>query len=76
MGYELAQFKEWDYKTGIDFCLLEYELHAKMQQFIKALNYSLEPCPPASNIATHSFFLSIAEFPQKIFIFVFLNTYM
>ncbi len=38
MGYELAQFKEWDYKTGIDFCLLEYELHAKMQQFIKALN--------------------------------------
>ena len=38
MGYELAQFKEWDYKTGIDFCLLQYELHAKMQQFIKALN--------------------------------------
>ena len=38
MGYELAQFKEWDYKAGIDFCLLEYELHAKMQQFIKALN--------------------------------------
>lgn len=38
MGYELAQFKEWDYKAGIDFCLLQYELHAKMQQFIKALN--------------------------------------
>ncbi len=38
MGYELAQFKEWDYQSGIDFCLLEYELHAKMQQFIKALN--------------------------------------
>ena len=38
MGYELAQFKEWDYKTGLDFCLLEYELHAKMQKFVKELN--------------------------------------
>lgn len=39
MGYELAQFKEWDYTAGIDFCLLEYELHAKMQHFVKTLNF-------------------------------------
>ena len=39
MGYELAQFKEWDYQSGIDFCLLEYELHAKMQKFVNELNF-------------------------------------
>ena len=38
MGYEIAQFKEWDFTTGIDFCLLKFEKHRKMTAFIKKLN--------------------------------------
>lgn len=40
MGYEFAQFAEWDYRKGIDFFLKrDYEKHAKMFAFVKALNY-------------------------------------
>ena len=39
MGNEFAQFKEWDYMSGIDFCLLEYETHRKMFEFTKAINH-------------------------------------
>lgn len=38
MGYEVAQFKEWDYREGIEFFLRKYELHRKMAVFVKALN--------------------------------------
>ena len=38
MGTEFAQFKEWDYMSGIDFCLLDYETHRNMHKFNKALN--------------------------------------
>lgn len=39
MGTEFAQFKEWDYQAGIDFCLLEYDTHRNMHNFVKALNH-------------------------------------
>lgn len=38
MGYEVAQFKEWDYASGIEFFLTKFEKHRKMQAFVKALN--------------------------------------
>lgn len=39
MGYEFGQFSEWNYKTGLDFFLRdEYELHAKLSDYVKALN--------------------------------------
>jgi len=38
MGTEFAQFKEWDYMSGIDFCLLDFETHRNMHKFNKALN--------------------------------------
>ncbi len=38
MGTEFAQYKEWDYMSGIDFCLLEFESHNNMHQFVKELN--------------------------------------
>ena len=38
MGYEIAQFKEWDYTDGIEFFLTKFEKHKKMQKFVKALN--------------------------------------
>lgn len=38
MGGEFAQFIEWDEWKGLDWNLLEYELHEKMQGFLKDLN--------------------------------------
>ena len=38
MGYEVAQFSEWDYKSGIEFNLKKFEKHRKMSAFVKALN--------------------------------------
>ena len=39
MGNEFAQFKEWDYQSGLDFCLLEYDTHRNMHKFTRALNH-------------------------------------
>ncbi len=39
MGTEFAQFKEWDYQAGIDFCLLDFETHRNMFKFVKTLNH-------------------------------------
>ena len=39
MGEEFGQFKEWDYKEGLEFFLLGYEKHSKLQTFYKELNH-------------------------------------
>lgn len=45
MGIELGQFKEWDNGMGIDFCLLEYEKHTKLKDFVKDLNHFYKSTP-------------------------------
>lgn len=45
MGYEAAQFKEWDYASGLDLFLAdEFELHGKMRVFVKELNVFYARC--------------------------------
>ena len=46
MGYEVAQFKEWDYKSGIEFFLTKFEKHEKMQYFVRHLNNFYKQCAP------------------------------
>lgn len=39
MGGELAQFIEWDENKGLDWHLLEFDLHKKMHHYVKTLNH-------------------------------------
>jgi len=38
MGNEFAQFIEWNYKNSLEWFMLEYDKHKKMQKFVKDLN--------------------------------------
>ena len=39
MGCEIGQFREWDYKGQIEWFLLDYEMHAKLQRYYSDLNH-------------------------------------
>lgn len=39
MGGEFGQFIEWKYDDRLDWFLLDYELHRKMKDYVKALNH-------------------------------------
>lgn len=38
MGSEFGQFIEWNYKQGLDWLLLDYDMHKKLQDYTKQLN--------------------------------------
>ena len=38
MGNEFGQFKEWNYKEGLEFFMLDFPLHKKLHEFNRALN--------------------------------------
>ena len=39
MGNEFGQFKEWDYREGLEFFMKDFELHKKLSDFNKKLNH-------------------------------------
>ena len=39
MGTEFGQFKEWDYKEGVEFFLKKYPMHEKLSRAIQDLNF-------------------------------------
>lgn len=52
MGYEVAQFSEWNYNAGIEFFLKKFEKHRKMSVFVKELNNFYLNCKPFYEIET------------------------
>ena len=45
MGTEFGQFKEWAYKEGLEFFLLEYEKHRQLQRFFREINEFYKQTP-------------------------------
>ena len=45
MGSEFGQFSEWNYESQLDWSLLDYDMHRKTQDFVRALNqfYKMNP---------------------------------
>ena len=39
MGSEYGPFREWDFENELEWFMLDYEMHAKMQAFTAALNH-------------------------------------
>ena len=39
MGSEIGQFKEWDHNGSVEWFLLNYEAHAKLQYYVAELNH-------------------------------------
>lgn len=46
MGTEFGQFIEWDFKKGLDWLLLDYEMHLLLKDYTKALNKFYKKTPP------------------------------
>ena len=46
MGDEFAQFIEWDFAKELDWFILDYDLHKKMQTYVKDLNKFYLDNPP------------------------------
>lgn len=45
MGSEFGQFKEWNYKEGVEFFLKEYPLHRKLSLAVRELNVLYKNTP-------------------------------
>ena len=72
MGSEFAQFKEWDFESGLDWLLLDYEAHRQFQHFTRALNhFYTENTPLWENDFSWEGFSWIAhdDYTQSIIVF-------
>lgn len=45
MGSEFGQFIEWNYEQSLDWLLLDYPMHEKLQEYYRALNKLYTSCP-------------------------------
>lgn len=45
MGSEFGQFIEWNYEQGLDWLLLDYDMHRKMQNYTRELNKFYKKSP-------------------------------
>ncbi|HKM63850.1 MAG TPA: 1,4-alpha-glucan branching protein GlgB [Acidisphaera sp.] len=53
MGGDIAQWREWNHDTGLDWNLLEYPLHKGVQQVVHDLNHLYANTPALHRRDTH-----------------------
>ena len=52
MGYEVAQFSEWDYRKSVEFFITKFEKHKKMRKYVRALNFLYRESRPLYDVET------------------------
>ena len=50
MGNEFGQFKEWNFAEGLEFFMLNFEMHKKLHKFNKELNFIYKSNAPLYEI--------------------------
>ena len=45
MGNEFGQFKEWNFAEGLEFFMLKFELHKKLKDYNKEINFIYKNTP-------------------------------
>lgn len=73
MGGEFGQFIEWKYDDSLDWHLLDYPMHHKMQQYVRALNqfYRREPALWQIDFDWHGFsWIDCQDAGQSIISFI------
>jgi 1,4-alpha-glucan branching enzyme len=73
MGGEFGQFIEWKFESGLDWHLLDYELHRKMQIYVKELNafYKINQSLWEDDYSWNGFQWIVADdYDQSIFSFI------
>lgn len=46
MGNEYGQFREWSYDCQLEWFMLGYDMHRRLQRFVSDLNHIYLTCPP------------------------------
>ena len=72
MGCEFGQFKEWDYESGLDWLLLDYESHRMLQHFVRSLNqfYREKPALWDNDFSWDGFsWIAHDDYAQSIIVF-------
>ena len=73
MGSEFAQFREWDYESGLEWFLVdEFENHRNFKEFVKNLNRFYLDNPPMwqEDYSWEGFkWISADDYTQSIIIF-------
>lgn len=45
MGGEFGQFCEWKYDSGLDWCLLDFDMHKKLHKYVRVMNHLYKESP-------------------------------
>ena len=53
MGGELGQWSEWNHDTGLDWVLMDFDMHRKLRDFVRALNHLYRGEPALYEIDFH-----------------------